>query len=107
MSSKFNKLNTVLNDTTNSYKIYWFLAIIEEIGKNNKSSIEIDVLLKRMVNYFWYPIDVFRLSFGKQDSFHKLHKLIKEIILIDNSPTSEFPIIQIETKLEIRKLEII
>jgi CRISPR/Cas system Type II protein with McrA/HNH and RuvC-like nuclease domain len=107
MSSKFIKLNTVLNDTTNSYKLYWFLAIIEEIKENNNSSIEIEILLKRMVNYFWYPIDVFKLSFGKQDSFHKLHKLIKEIILIDNSPTSEFPIIQIETKLDNRKREII
>jgi hypothetical protein len=55
------------NNVTNSYKFYWFLAILEHIRENQSPIISLDALLARMVADVWYPTNYFRLSFGKQD----------------------------------------
>lgn len=54
-------------DVTNSYKFYWFLAILEHLREEQTPVIPLDALLARMVADVWYPTNYFRLSFGKQD----------------------------------------
>lgn len=55
------------DDVTNSYKFYWFLAIIEQVRETQNRTIPLDLLLAQMVAGVWYPANFFRLSFGKQD----------------------------------------
>ncbi len=67
-----NKLNIAslagsFNNVTNSYKFYWFLAILETIKTQSDRIIAIDTLLARMIANTWYPLHYFYLSFGKQD----------------------------------------
>ena len=56
-----------LRNTTNSYKFYWLLAILDQIRKHHESRLSIDSLLAEMVASVWYPVNYFRLSLGTQD----------------------------------------
>ncbi|WP_298982685.1 HNH endonuclease domain-containing protein [Caldilinea sp.] len=55
------------DEVTNSYKFYWFLAILEQVRETQTRIIPLDILLARMVASVWHPTNYFRLSFGKQD----------------------------------------
>ena len=55
-------LAAVFNKTTNSYKFYWFLVILENV-KSGKTKINIDSLIIDMIGEIWYPINYFKLSF--------------------------------------------
>lgn len=60
-------LSSVFNNTTNSYKFYWFYAIVESVRENSDPLIPINKLLAKMISNVWYPINYFKISFGKQD----------------------------------------
>lgn len=68
-------LENIFSSMTNSYKIYWFNSVFEEIvrGKRHISFKEVTV---GMIVSAWYPIMTYRLNFGKQD---KLEKIILKI----------------------------
>ncbi len=100
-----NILSAVFNDTTNSYKFYWFLAILDEITETNGNKLNIDNLSIRMLSDVWYPLDYFKLSFGKQDSFKNIAKYLTEKISIDNNPNSENLFNQITKKLNDKDLQ--
>lgn len=55
------------DNVTNSYKFYWFLAILEHVQDKQSCFIAVNDLLVRMIARVWYPTNYFRLSFGKQD----------------------------------------
>lgn len=74
---RVDNLNSVFNSTTNSYKFYWFLAILENI-KGGKSKIAIDEIVIEMIAELWYPINYFKLSFGLQDQFNAAIEIIQE-----------------------------
>ena len=61
------KLASVFNDTTNSYKYYWFLSLLETVKQDSKTKTSIDLIILDMIGSAWYPINYFKLSFGKQD----------------------------------------
>lgn len=67
------KLNALFKHTTNSYKLYWFLAILEAVRplpqsqNDKKRTISVDSLVRRMLQFAWYPVCYFRLSLGKTD----------------------------------------
>ena len=60
-----DRLSQCFNDTTNSYKFYWFLAILEEVCQNQRTILKMSDLALRMVSLVWYPLDYYKLSFGK------------------------------------------
>jgi hypothetical protein len=71
---KYRDLNTgplasLFKDTTNAYKFYWFLAIIDAVAKRDERRIRTKDLAWTMVEQVWYPLNYFKLSFGKQDQF--------------------------------------
>ncbi len=103
--SKFlpiNHLAAVFSNTTNSYKFFWFLVIMDNV-KSGMMKIAIDDLIIDMIGEVWYPINYFKLSFGRQDQFEKTIKEIQlklgcpkdiskqelKIQLIKNKETSE------------------
>ncbi|MBU1820590.1 MAG: hypothetical protein KKG00_03635, partial [Bacteroidetes bacterium] len=79
-------LSAVFQNTTNSYKFYWFLAILDQLQEEGERLIipQKDLAL-RMLATVWYPLDYFKLSFGAQDGFKQVASLISSKIEIDNS----------------------
>lgn len=76
------KLNAVFNNTSASYKFYWFLAIIEAID-NGKEEINKHELFARMLSNAWYTVNYFKVSLGKQDKLQEAIALIKSHENID------------------------
>jgi hypothetical protein len=72
-------LSAVFSNVTNSYKYYWFLAILEFV-KKGRQKIDIHDLIMEMIGEVWYPINYFRLSFGKWDSFDQAAQNIQQIL---------------------------
>jgi hypothetical protein len=66
------------DNITNSYKFYWFLAILESIKETNSRFIPLDYLLAKMIASVWYPTNYFYLSFGKQDRLSQIALNLKE-----------------------------
>lgn len=60
-------LAAAFNHVTNSYKFYWFLAILDRVKENAGPLIPLQALLANMVAGVWYPTNYFYLSLGKQD----------------------------------------
>ncbi len=65
-----------LSDVT--YKYYWFLAILDHLNVKNERYFSFQQLTGGMLSYAWYPLDYYRLSFGKQDSFRTLVQFIND-----------------------------
>jgi hypothetical protein len=61
------KLASVFNSTSATYKFYWLIALIELVEEEN---IEISKrkIFSRMISNSWYTINYFHISFGKQDN---------------------------------------
>ena len=51
---------------TNSYKIYWFSSLFQEVIKG-KQRISFKDIVCGMVSEAWYPLLVYYLNFGSQD----------------------------------------
>lgn len=47
---------------TNSYKFYWFLAILELIEKHNQSKFSFQEIALQMIASVWHPINYYHLS---------------------------------------------
>ena len=76
---RIEKLTAIFGSTTTSYKYLWFLAILESLkNPSNLEIISFNSLIIKIIVRAWFPINVYRLSFGKQDS---LTKHIKALIL--------------------------
>lgn len=66
------------DNVTNSYKFYWFLAILESVRETNSQFIPLNHLLAKMIASVWYPTNYFYLSFGKQDRLNQIALKLKE-----------------------------
>ncbi len=61
-------LSQVFNNTTATYKFYWFVSLLEIVVRERKTTISFWEIIAGMVAESWYPIHYFNLSFGKLDS---------------------------------------
>ena len=82
------KLASVFSDTTNSCKFYWMLAILDSLRENGRTRIAMRDLSIRMIASVWYPLDYFKLSFGRQDSFKLIADFVSHRMAVDNGPTA-------------------
>lgn len=62
----------LFNNTTNSYKLLFFLALLEEIESRSaindpKCQIDLTLLCANILRFGWYPHKFYNLSFGSQD----------------------------------------
>lgn len=76
-------LGQVFSNTTNSYKLFWFLGLLSLIKKTSETSFFLDDVLCEMVTIAWHPVCFYRLSLGRQD---KLQEVITEIRAISGLP---------------------
>jgi hypothetical protein len=61
-------LAQIYNNTTATYKFYWFVSLLNIFVKTGKRQISFWEIVVGMITEAWYPIHYFRLSFGKSDS---------------------------------------
>lgn len=85
-SSKINNkaLASVFNNTSATYKFYWFLGIIEEIENGRKSILKKQVF-SRMIAKAWYPINYFKISFGTQDNINNIIEYLVQNTQLSNN----------------------
>ena len=60
----------IFNNTSATYKFYWFVAMMEIVVKERKTKISFWEIIAGMIAESWYPIHYFKLSFGKSDSLY-------------------------------------
>ena len=61
------KIASVFNSTSASYKFYWLIALIELV-EEGYLEIPKKKIFSRMISNSWYTINYFHISFGKQDN---------------------------------------
>lgn len=102
-----SRLARVFADTTNSYKFYWLLAVLDDLKENDLSIISLNDLALRMVANVWYPLDYFKLSFGNQDGFKPIADFVSERMTVDHSKNSSPLFEQLKANLRKEDLDIV
>ena len=102
-----SRLAAIFSDTTNSYKFYWLLAILDSLRETGQTRFSMQDLSLRMVANVWYPLDYFKLSFGKQDGFKPIADFVSERITVDNRPTAPNLFSQLNTRLSTTDLTLL
>lgn len=78
-SLSINKLSGSFNNTSATYKFYWFLSIVELVEKEEFIISKKDVFAKMICNS-WYTVNYYHLSFGKQDM---IQEAVEKILLLE------------------------
>ena len=93
-------MNRVFDKTTATYKFYWFLSLLDMHVREQKSEMLALDVASRMVAYAWYPIEYFKLSFGKGDRMAQIIPKISELtgITVDDKLESKTDVIMQATK---------
>ena len=92
-------LNAVFNNTQNSYKYYWWLSIIEFTSEEQLEEINYEDIVLKTISKLWYPVNYFKLSFGKVDQCSKYVKEIQvKYNLQDNINESDLYLFLIKNK---------
>ena len=73
------KLISVFNRTTASYKFYWLISIVELV-EQGMVEIPKSAIYARMISNSWYTINYFHISFGKEVYYTKKGKTRIRII---------------------------
>jgi hypothetical protein len=77
-SLPINKIASVFNSTSATYKFYWLIALIEIVEEGN-FEISKRKIFARMISNSWYTINYFHISFGKQDNLQiAVERILKE-----------------------------
>jgi hypothetical protein len=83
------KLISVFNRTTASYKFYWLISIVELV-EQGMVEIPKSAIYARMISNSWFTINYFKVSFGSSD----------QLQLIVNELTSLEPRLKMDTSKE-------
>ena len=62
-------LAQIYNNTTATYKFYWFASILDILVKEGKNRMSFWEIIVGMIAEAWYPIHYFLLSFGNQTRY--------------------------------------
>ena len=65
-------LSRVFNNTTATYKFYWFQSLLQMHNEEGIYRMNVWDLVIRMVANAWFPIHYFHLSFGSMDPLHRI-----------------------------------
>lgn len=72
-----SQIGKVFINTTNSYKFYWWLAIIDLTIKENNIVFSFEKIIFQILAKIWYPVNYYKISLGKQDQLTSYVKDIK------------------------------
>lgn len=72
-------MNRVFDNTVATYKFYWLLSLLDMHVKEQRTEMLALDVVSRMVAYAWYPVEYFRLSFGKADSMSLIIPEVAEL----------------------------
>lgn len=98
---RIDALGKIFKDTTNSYKILFFKALLQEVQSGNLShEIGFQQLGIQMLCNAWYPLKLFKLSLGTQD---KLSDIIQEINSTSNMSLLSSTLKMRELEIELKK----
>ena len=80
-----NLLAACFNNTSATYKYYWFLSILQSL-EAGKIRIQKRELFAQMISNAWYTVNYFHISFGKQDRLQRAIEIVKscESLMIDD-----------------------
>ncbi|PKN60289.1 MAG: hypothetical protein CVU53_03840 [Deltaproteobacteria bacterium HGW-Deltaproteobacteria-11] len=76
-----NRLASLFDQYTSSYKFLWFKAILDVIKIHNINIIDMNDILFGMLQEAYYPLIVFHLDFGSGDGMRKIfeqNSILKE-----------------------------
>ena len=62
----------VFNNTTNSYKLLWLVAILTLAKRNSSSTFSFNSIFVEMAVAAWAPVCLYRLSLGRQDKLQNI-----------------------------------
>jgi hypothetical protein len=81
-----NQLSACFNNTSATYKFYWFLSILQSV-ETRKTNILKRTLFARMISNAWFTVNYFHISFGKQDRLQRAIEVVKscEPLMIDDN----------------------
>lgn len=83
-------LGRVFADTTNSYKLLWFLAVLALAERTSRQGLRLKDILTEMAVLAWPPVCLYRLSLGRQDKLQEaVHAIRTRSGLPLNSKPSE------------------
>jgi len=82
------RLGRVFADTTNSYKLVWFLAVLALAERTNQRSLRLKDILTEIAVLAWPPVCLYRLSLGRQD---KLQEAVHSIRALSRLPLNAKP----------------
>ena len=76
------KLNTaslarIFDNKSESYKLFWFKAILHEVGLG-KNKLSFQELVERMIVDAWYMVSEYKLNLGPADTLEKTVMYISE-----------------------------
>jgi len=71
-------LGRVFNDTTNSYKLLWFRAILALLQRSEEPRLQLVDIIREMAVLAWPPVCLYRLSLGRQDKLQEVLASIRE-----------------------------
>ena len=81
-------LSHIFDNMSESYKIFWFKAILEESQRAGQR-IEYRKLIERMIVDAWYMVSEFRLNLGPSDTLEKIIKHVFEISDLKSADKAE------------------
>jgi hypothetical protein len=77
-SLRVDKLTRIFDNMSESYKIFWFKALIEKTHEG-KQTISYDEIIDCMIRDAWYMVTEYRLNLGPADTLEKLVRYAQEI----------------------------
>lgn len=101
-----NLLSRILKDKSESYKLFWFKAIVDSVCEG-KTIIAYDDLINRMIAEGWYMVREFRLNLGPSDAIEMIIKEIEKYTQLKPSEKKENIIkyLNENTNAEIKKAQ--
>lgn len=73
-----HQLSQIFNNTTATYKFYWFASVLDFVAKEGRTNMSFWEVIAGMIAQSWYPIHYFKISFGKSDSLYSQSKFLQE-----------------------------
>lgn len=83
------ELNQIYNNTSATYKFYWFISILDILIHEKRRTLSFHEIIVGMIAEAWYPIHYFRLSFGKSDSLYQQIIEIQKVLEIPKDAPKE------------------